>query len=76
MWATLATRSGCVSAASQARVQAAECPTTMGFPDAESTAASTAVTWSSSVADADGAKPGHASSTATTMIVKGGWPCW
>ena len=51
MKATLPTFSGRASAASQARLLAAECPTTIGLPAAESTAASTAATWSVSVAD-------------------------
>ncbi len=40
--ATLLIFSGRASAASQARLQAAECPATIGFPAAASTAATTA----------------------------------
>ena len=48
---TEATFSGRASAASQASVQAAECPTTTTGPGAASTAATTAATWSPRVAD-------------------------
>ena len=51
MRATLLTLPGRASAASHARLQAAECPTTMGLPAAASTAATTAADWSASVAD-------------------------